>query len=226
MTKKMVMGFLVSLFSITALGAAPQDYAKTHIGAVMGVGQFVYGEDTVQINFVDVSIYGDYRFSSIIRMGARGSFAHDSKEGTSGSLMSIGPYISADWRLFGLFTSIYIIRGSNSATAGDGMLPSATLNLRIGSKNSFYFSLHLFDTWPVYSGGGWLRLGLGLKPLRSTSLWLGMGTFPQAGPPGLVVSLEQQLTRDYDLYVGGRYGSSDAGTDYAVSLGVTYHLYR
>ena len=82
----------------------------------------------------------------------------------------------------------------------------------------FYFSYHLFDAWPIYSGGGWVRFEFVLTALSSTSLWFGIGGIPQI-PPEVFAFVEQRLTKNYFLRIGGQLSEEE---DYGLSLGLTF----
>jgi len=122
-------------------------------------------------------------------LGIRSSIASKSKKDASGFHLVLNPYVTAEWRLFGFCAGL-------SFADFAFPLPLPNFSLRIGSTDVFYYSLHWFDSWPIYSGGGFLRFGVGLEVSPSTSLWIGAGSMPYK-KLGLLVLLEQKLTEAY-----------------------------
>jgi hypothetical protein len=218
--KNMIIWFSVPVLFPVMLEASPNDFGKTRLGIAIGTGHFVRSEfeNDHEIDFMDAGLYADYEFSPSQRAGVRGSIASYSEKGTSELIMILGPYTDTDWGFLGVRAGVSFLVMRNSSDAEYLIFPFPNLNLRIGPQNVFYFSYHLFDAWPIYSGGGWVRFEFGLTALSSTSLWFGIGGIPQI-PPDVFLFVEQRLTKNYFLKIGGQLGGEE---NYGLSLRLTY----
>lgn len=203
-----------------------------------------------KVNFTDAAFHIDYRSGST-RIGIRTGFVDekpvdgrtvvvDTCTGTDlledmiqttyypkGALLFVNPYIAGEWKYFGLGLGIGIGRDTRRWWGNPVLLKFPTAHLRIGPKDIFYFSAHLLEDYPLYSGGGIIRVGFGTKLHPKTRLWVGTGIvgidfFETAYAHFPIISLEQKIGENCFMNIksGAIYGK----WDFSLSLGLTYRF--
>lgn len=102
-----------------------------------------------------------------------------------------------------------------------GILPY--LHLRFGPLRGPYLSMGLFDGIPLYSGAGWLNIGMGGRLLSRNYIWLGLNAGPFENG-GILVRTKIELKPWLFLNLKGRYGKDEEEPEYAGSAGLTFRL--
>ncbi|HAL55780.1 MAG TPA: hypothetical protein DCP63_04705 [Bacteroidetes bacterium] len=195
-------------------------------------GNIVWVEE---IPFVDGAVAVDH-YAPPIRIGAKAGVFRESRNKYSysyspptwtttrssiGKITSTATYVNPSfglhWKYFGIDAgALWISREGASVLDLNTVNPQGAL--RIGNRDSWFFSMGVFDNVPLVSGGGLIDLGFGfsLDKLRS-KLWLGLGggVFDD---PLFVLKGDVAITDQVILNLRGMGGSLSQG---AASVGVS-----
>jgi len=196
------LGLLPLILSpyLVAFTPNPSDSSSTSLEFAVGKGSYArVSRDcsgnvlSVQdIPFGDAGVAVDHHFSSF-RVGAKAGVTSDAfyelfdteYERTGQTVTYFDPNIGLDTKCFGLDVGGLFYGPRRSAYSSDpGAFPTGAL--RIGNRDSWYFSMSLANNLPLMTGGGLFDMGLGfnLGPPHSR-LWLGVGVGPYGlGDPG------------------------------------------
>lgn len=203
-------------------------------------------------DYIDVGGELDHQVNRVARVGVRGGYigTETSLAGVvdtvvagepteSQSTVYINPYFSFEWKWVGLGAGALITThplqdGSGEDTPVDtdaAIYPSS--HLRFGTLSRFYVSGHLWEGVPLYSGGGLLVGGVGLRPVKPLELYAGYcseGPYQEDGWLGrLTVDLGQSWTFITTVRFPTDY-TSDQGyaqteSEYGVGVGISYRKY-
>jgi len=94
-------------------------------------------------------------------------------------------------------------------------------HFRVGSLDGPYLKASFMESSPLYSGGGYFVLGIGMRPNRLWDTYVGVGGGPYDGP-GLAVSLERRVQEHFVVVTRARLGHSGGENQSAIGLGFTY----
>jgi hypothetical protein len=145
------------------------------------------------------------------------------------------PYFSFEWDWVGLgagaVLSSYPLQtgGFEDYPIDDNAHIYPSLHLRFGTLSRFYVSGHAWESVPIYSGGGTLMGGAGLRPVRWLELYgayCGPGPYQEEAWLGRVtIDINQSWTLTSTLRFPVNYqpGSED---EHGVSAGLSYRHYR
>lgn len=204
--------------------------------------------------YIDVGAEFDHQANRIAHAGIRGGYIGTDAAPVSTvdtvivgaeppeqqSTFYINPYFSLEWRRIGLGVGTVISThplhdGSSEDVPLDtdpALYPSA--HIRIGSLSRFYISGHLWEGVPVYSGGGTVMGGVGLRPLKPIELYAGYceGPYNEGGWLGRVtVDLGRSWTILTTVRFSTGYTPPDAyyteplDSEYGVGVSLSYRLY-
>jgi hypothetical protein len=235
------LGFSLLLPLVIGMPVGEDDTTQMSMKVAGGVGSYAYitrgceGQVLTKedIPFQDIGFSFDYKVKSPVQVGIRAGKIWEKykyavytdgiefKEMTNSYL---NPHISLEGKWLGLgagpfFAKKYLPRRGDRQW--DKCLPS--WHLRIGNPK-FYFSIHMLENVPIYSGGGYIDLGLGGTPSRKVGYWLGLGTEGPYDNVGFVAKTVFQIKGSWYLDLAGRLGSSQGISESAVSVGLNYRL--
>ena len=211
------------------LPASNPDSSVTSLAASMGAGSYAYvargceGDvlSKKQYYYRDAGFAVEHQFRGPVAVGLRSKVVRE-LPGFPENTMVWNPYVSAEWRKFGLGAG-YVPRGETLVSGSGTDVPPASAHLRAGAFDRMYFSIHLWEDVPAISGGGGMvRFGLGFRPGRRLDLWTGLGSVEPYDKAGFVLKADVHLARAIDLNLSGRLGGSEGLVENAGSIGVKF----
>lgn len=218
-----VLGFLYPYI----VGFAPDSSNNSTTSFEFAVGHGSYAKVTrdcsgnivsvEDIPYTDGGISVDHQFSAF-RVGAKAGVASVSNE--QGSLQYVNPNIGVNTKYFGLDVGAFAAGNKNIFRIG--FIPSGAL--RIGNRESWYFTTAVANNLPVFTGGGMVDLGLGFnlgKP--HSNLWIGVGIIPPIQSPAFSVKADIPYTNDFLITLRG-HAASKVSFEYGLSLGGKFIL--
>lgn len=235
------LGFSFLLPLVFGMPVSEEDTTEINMKVAGGIGSYAYitrgceGQtlSKTDIPFKDVGFTVDYKLKSPVQVGLRAGkiweeYKHavytdgiEFKEMTNSYL---NPNISFEWRKFGIgagpfFPKRHLPHRQDRQWAK--RLPS--WHLRVGGPK-FYFSIHMLENVPLYSGGGYLNLGFGGAAGRKTSYWIGLGASGPYDGTGFVAKTNFYLKKNWYLDLAGRLGGSEGDVEHAIAVGLNYRL--
>jgi hypothetical protein len=99
-----------------------------------------------------------------------------------------------------------------------------TTGVRLGLEDGTYGEISFFDQIPVFSGKGFARIGVGLKPTDRTRLWLGVNAFPYDNR-GISGQFDFPISTNHFLFINSRYGVSGSVPEYGLSVGARIRIF-
>ena len=240
LTKLKYFGLLFLFPLVIGVQGEGPDSSETNFKLAGGAGSYAYvsrgcaGEvlNKQKIPYADGGFSIDHKFKFPLRIGFRGGYirehsrtsweqAYSTDERTNNFYFN--PDMALDWKYFGIgagfFSSQKDLYWRDIGPARN--FPSG--HIRIGSPR-FYFLAHLMESVPLYSGGGYLNLGLGGKVSRKVSYWLGLGIIGPYDTEGFLVKTDFEFAKNWQLNLAGRWGGSQGISENAVSLGLSYRI--
>ncbi len=183
-----------------------------------GCGGGVLVEDLLPFSDVGVSIE---RASGPAVFGLRGSFIHtsDGPDPVENALLNL--YASFEGRRVGIGTGIVATRKGLPRRDDNRVRSPVSAHVRFGNPAKLYLSASVFENLPLYSGGGYLDTGFGGRPHRRLNLWVGVSGGGPYDAGGVLMKSSLTLSRDLDLGLRARFGSSEGVSENAFSIGVT-----
>lgn len=208
-----------------------KDSTETNIKLAGGVGSYAYitrgCEGQVisknKIPFKDLGFSFDHKFKFPVRVGLRGGRIWERDISFPDSEITnfyLNPDLSLEWKWFGIGAGHFVAQrvlynwDSKNLTSG---------HLRLGSPEG-YFSIHLLESFPFYSGGGYLSMGGGGKASRRLSYWLGISYPGPYDALGFLIKTNFKLKGNLYLDLAGRLGSSEGISENAISVGLNYRF--
>ena len=190
---------------------------EVEVGMALGKGSYIYntGCSSYRVNFADFGAHVSFRDGPAHVTIQGGTVTEDRKDGKmDGGGLVLNPMVSAELQWIGIgFGGVFI-----NSSGDDGLLPS--IKLRIGSVDEVYFSAHLFDGQPFYSGGGLLRGGIGVRVTPTTAVWAGIniGPFDEFGS---IINMQQEIGENVKLEFTGRLFDSEENS---IAVGLSAHF--
>ena len=190
-----------------------------------------------QYSYRDFGAEISHKLKQPLTIGAKGGYVRDGQPirtptdtvSVDKRFFYINPCLSLEQEWFGLGGGILIseehlteIDDQVTEERGKALYPS--LHLRFGTLEEVYFSTSLYENLPLYSGGGYFDLGVGLNPLPSKlHTWLGLsgGPFDNVG---LASKMDVRLNQNWELNARGRYGDAEGIAEWGIAAGLTYNL--
>jgi hypothetical protein len=239
------------LFLITApLAVAipvPEDSSYIQFSGAAGGGtylQVIEGCDGSNIattgvgNYTDAGAAFEFRDHNGVMVGARGGvFEHDGgseleyEEGVAGEERGywVNPYVGGDSRRVGFRVGLVHSEGRIDPNGGDWENNTPSVFIRIGNRQTVYWTGSLGESFPIYSGGGYgLYTGFGGRPAKRLGVWMGAGI----GLPydedtlGLLLQTETQLFPGLYLDLTGRIDTHESTDQAGIAVGLTWRHYR
>lgn len=237
------LGFFFLLPLVVGMQPGQDDTTEMNIKFAAGRGSYSHitrgceGQALTKqdIPFKDIGLSIDYQFKPPIQVGLKGGtiweeykygvYTYEIKidEMTKSYTNSyINPNISFEGKRFGVgigpfFSEKYLPYREDR----NWIKNSVSWHLRFG-KPKLYFSIHMLENVPLYSGGGYINLGLGMAAGRKTNYWFGLGTSGPYDVTGLVAKANFNLKENWYLDLAGRLSLSEQ--EYGISIGLNYKL--
>jgi len=155
------------------LPASNPDSSVTSLAASMGAGSYAYvargceGDvlSKKQYYYRDAGFAVEHKFPGPVAVGLRSTVVREFP-GFPENTIVWNPYVSAEWRKFGLGAG-YVPRGETLVSGSGTDVPPASAHLRAGAFDRMYFSIHLWEDVPAISGGG----GSGTYEVKELVTW-------------------------------------------------------
>lgn len=164
------------------------------IGSYADVTRDCHGDivSVDQIPFTDAGIAIDHEIAPL-RLGARAGVVSENRMEKKYTYTNHGylqlpptekqnvsvytnPSIGLHWKYFGLDAGCIWLRGDGFGDIGTTSRAIPQVALQIGNRDSWFWSMGLFDNFPILSGGGLVDMGFGFSlDNRHSTLWLGVG---------------------------------------------------
>ncbi len=240
MIKLKYFGLLFLFPLVVGMQGENPDSSETNLKLAGGAGSYAYvsrgceGQvlNKQRIPYGDLGFSIDHKPKSPFRIGFRGGFIREPIRSSWEPAYSpdkratnfyFNPDFAFEWEYFGIgagfFSSQKDLYWRDLGTARN--FPSG--HLRIGNPR-FYFSAHLMESVPLYSGGGYLDLGVGGKASRKVSYWLGLSIIGPYDTNGFLIKTDFEFAKNWQLNLAGRLGRSQGISENAVSLGLSYRI--
>jgi hypothetical protein len=95
-------------------------------------------------------------------------------------------------------------------------------HIRLGRLDGLYFKVAYLESAPLYSGGGFVEIGIGSHPTRLFDMYGGLSGGPPYDGLGLSLRVEYRALEHYALSARGRLGDSGGEPQSGLALGVAY----
>jgi len=189
-------------------------------------------------NYADAGLGFEFRDHNGVLAGVRGgAFRHDGgawqygvEDITPGERgWWLNPYFGGDTRMAGFKVGLMHAEGRIDPNEPDTDDNFPALSLRIGNRQTWYWTASLGESFPIYSGGGYgVHTGLGVRPLPGVGLWFGAGAgLPYDGDTlGLLFQSEARIFPQWYLDVTGRIDTQEGLDQAGVALGITWRRFR
>jgi hypothetical protein len=207
-------------------------------------------------DYIDVGAEFDYQADRVTHWGFRGGYIQTDATlvGVIDTVIAgaetpnqqdtgyINPYVSFEWKQLGLgagalFSTHPLHDGDSEdypVDTGAAIYPSA--HLRFGSLSRLYISGHLWEGVPIYSGGGMLMAGVGVRPVKPLELY---GGYCAEGPyqtGAWLGRLTIDIGRSWTILTTVRFPvdysseysydfSETSESEYGIGVGISYRWY-
>lgn len=242
MTKLKYFGLLFLFPLVVGVQGEGPDSSETNFKLAGGAGSYAYvsrgcaGEvlNKQKIPYADGGFSIDHKFKFPLRIGFRGGFVREHSRSSweqayspdgGGTNFYFNPDLALDWKYFGIGTGFFSAQKDlywrDIGIGHARKFPSG--HIRVGNTR-FYFSAHLMESVPLYSGGGYLNSGIGGKVSRNVSYWLGWGITGPYDANGFLIKTDFEFKKNWQINLAGRLGRSQGISENAVSLGLSYRI--
>jgi hypothetical protein len=135
----------------------------------------------------------------------------------------INPAFAIESVPFGLGVGVLCAR--RDLRMGDDLLStvSPTAHFRFGTPR-LYGSVSMLEGIPLFSGGGFIDLGIGIRPNRRFSCWTGISLPGPYDKTGLLLETDLAVYGGLRARMTGRLGGSEGVKERAFSLGLDYRV--
>lgn len=133
----------------------------------------------------------------------------------------VNPSLGVEGTSFGMGFGWILAREDFNGAGGGPSEPGPSFHLRLGRLERLYLRMSSMESVPLYSGGGYTEVGLGLHPHRLWDLYMGYGGGPYDGP-GLVLKLDRRVNDHHAISSRARLGNSGGESQAGFGLGWTY----
>jgi hypothetical protein len=232
------LGFFFLLPLVLGMQPGQDDTTEMNIKFAAGRGSYAHitrgceGVTSKQdIPYKDIGVSFDYKLKPTVQAGLRAGTIWEEyeyavyangiefKEETNSYL---NPNISLGGRWIGIGVGpFWAKRHLPHREDRNWVKNSVSWHLRVG-RPKLYFSIHMLENVPLYSGGGYINLGMGGKAGRKTNYWLGLGTPGPYDATGLVAKANFNLRKNWYLDLAGRLNISEQ--EHGISVGLNYKL--
>ena len=228
------LGFLFILPLVVGAQVGENDSSVTNIKVGGGAGSYAYvtrGCEGQVINkktipFRDIGFSFDHKFRFPVRVGLRGGQIWDKNVYPPDETITnlyLNPHVSLEFKSFGIGAGVCSAQKELSANKSGSETTLPSWHLRLGSRK-LYFSIHMLENVPIYSGGGFVNLGFGGRAGRNASCWFGVSSPRPYDALGFLAKTNFKLQGNWHLDLAGRLGTSEGISESAVSLGLNYRF--
>lgn len=232
MRKLKYLGFLFLLPLVVGVQADKKDSTETNIKVAGGAGSYAYITRGCQgqvltkdkVPFKDFGFSLDHKFRFPVRVGLRGGHIWNKNVHSPDEMITnlyLNPHVSLELRSFGIGAGLCSAQKELSAKKSGSETTLPSWHLRLGNRK-LYFSIHMLENVPIYSGGGFVNLGFGGMVGREASCWFGVSSPRPYDALGFLVKTNFKLQGNWHLDLAGRLGQSEGVSESAISLGINY----
>ncbi len=222
---------------------------ETRVTVAGGVGHYAIIErgcegqviDTHPVVFREAGGAIEHRLSNDLVLGLRGGVIHDKTQSsylvtdysvypyrdslvvvvTESKNAYVNPSFAIEGQNFGVGVGwIWSTHEFRTARDGDQIEPS--FHLRGGSLSGVYLKLGLMENVPLYAGGGYADMGIGVHPHRLWDVYVGMSASSPYDGPGLALKLDYRVLPHWALAGRARLGGSGGESENGMGVGLTY----
>ena len=233
------LGAVLLTLPLAVAVEVPQDSSLTQIRVAGGGGNYLSvvrdcdgnAISKSEESFGDVAVGIEHKFrDDPVSLGVSGGFLHDGRYPSGEGSYYLNPTMGFGWERFGFSVGVVYLTDGLLNPDDDELLPESDENeflpsvaFRAGRTSGPYFSASLFSSFPFYSDGGYLDIGIGGAASPNVSLWFGLSALGLTATAG-VGRLEWRMTDRFyfngGLTIGQREGETQAGGN----IGITYRV--
>jgi hypothetical protein len=232
------LGAILLTLPVAVAVEVPEDSSLTQIRVAAGAGSYLSvvrdcEGDVISVgeeSFSDLAVSIDHKFGGTpLSVGVGGGFLHDGRFPSGEGYYYVNPNVGLLWGRFGLalganyFTDELLDPDDVTRSYSDASEWLPSVGVRIGRASGPYMSAALLSSFPLYSDGGYLELGLGGLVSPSTSLWAGVSVDGLTAT-GLAGRVEWRMTDRFYLDAGASYGQREGEPQYGGNIGVAYRV--
>lgn len=157
--------------------------------------------------------------SGEVRAGVRAGWLKvDLDRTTQHTVLYFNPHVAWERPSYGAGLGYFAADDDLPFRERDFRSPPISGHLRIGPPGK-HVSVHFLEGTPLISGGGYFRIGAGVTPSPTTTLWAGASAEP-FDEGGIFVNGSWRFREDVSLLFGTRYGKAKEGIpETGVTLG-------
>ena len=232
------LGAILLTLPVAVAVEIPQDSSLTQVRVAAGGGSYLSVmrdcEGSVisesEESFADAAVSIDHKFGSApFAVGVSGGFLHDDRFPSGDGYYYVNPNVGLVWRRFGLSMGVNYFEHElldpddsepfNSEESQ--LLPS--IGIRVGPASGPYFSASFLSSFPLYSDGGYVEMGVGGVATARTAIWAGISLVGLTAT-GLATRVEWRMSDRFYLDGGASLGMREGETQYGGNIGVTYRV--
>jgi len=132
----------------------------------------------------------------------------------------IHPTIAYERNQFGVGGG-WIFAREPFVSQGDSFDPGPSFHVRLGRRDGVRLELNYMENLPLYSGGGYAELGLGMHLHQLVDVSFAVGTSPFDGP-GLGLEVDYRVLPNWSLLGRARLGHTGGESQSGGALGLSY----
>jgi len=233
------LGAILLTLPVAVAVEMPQDSSLTQVRVAAGAGSYLSvvrdcdGNAISQSeeSFADVAVAIDHKFGSApVAVGVSGGFLHDGRFPSGEGYYYVNPNVGLVWRRFGISMGVNyleeeLLDPDDSDTFGEGegsqWLPS--IGIRVGPASGPYFTSAILSSFPLYSDGGYLEMGMGGLASPRTAVWAG-ASLAGLTATALAGRVEWRMSDRFYLDGGASLGLREGETQYGGNIGITYRV--
>ena len=160
-------------------------------------------------------------------VGVRGGYLEDHREfrenyvdePTSGQYY-VNPYAAIEGGVVGFGAGMLF---SNKQLYNPEKDRFPTGHLRIGRLSKIYFSTEVLENLPLYSGGGFVNVGLGSQALPKFGWWFGLSAGGPYDSGGFLAKLNIRPTSNWQIDANLRFGFAEGASEAGIGMGIRYN---
>jgi hypothetical protein len=209
----------------------PSDSTRTRVALSGGNGGYalvgrgcegqVLRKDRVDFREAEIAI--DHRLDEAIRLGVRGGVIRARGPQTPRENRYVNPTVSIGSRGFEVGGGPVFSRHPFPTGGYEESRIDGSGHLRIGPEDYRYFFVSYMESQPLYSGGGYLSIGLGGRPRPNLGFSAALSIRPY-DRAGAALGAEFRPAPRLAAQMHVRLGGSERIGENAVSLGLSYSL--
>ena len=197
--------------------------------------------DTHPRDYEEAGVEATHRFDSGFSVGVRAGTLHEKITDTQRTVdysqypyrdtvivtktdwdnSFVNPTIGYEGTLGGFGAGIVTARRPFMSNGTSDVTIAPSFHLRAGRLDGRYFRIGYMESMPLYSGGGYVDIGVGSHLSRRWDLYAGLSAGPFDGP-GVSLRTEYRALPNLAISAKTRLGASGGETQSGVALGLSY----